>query len=112
MHYGVLMNDIRVIIAIVIAVAVVIVIWLLRERITGFVLRISKKGLEGNIKADTGAAPPAQGVDLTGAKFKDENEFIANSEAKVKAPNLQAGNRNKFLFGSGSGPSSKKKSKN
>jgi len=105
------MDDIRVTIAIVVAVAVVVVIWLLRERITGFVLRISKKGLETNIKADTGAAPTAQDVNLRGAKFKDANEFIAEGQAKVDAGNLQAGNRNKFRFGSGSGIGSKKKSK-
>jgi hypothetical protein len=98
------MNDPHIIVPIVIAVAVVAVFIIIRNRITRFRGEFGK----GGVKVDLGAAepdvPPATGVNLTGAQFKDKNTFEADSEARVKASNLQVGSENKFRFGVGTKP--------
>ncbi|MBA3560783.1 MAG: hypothetical protein H0W30_19575 [Gemmatimonadaceae bacterium] len=106
------MNDPQVIGAIVIAVVVIAVFIILRSRITGFRGRLTRKGVDVDVKAALPEVPPAIGVDLSGSKFKDDNKFAADNEARVKAQNLQAGSGNEFQFGSPAKPAQDKKPKN
>src|SRR6266850_2858655 len=98
------MNDPKVIIPIVVAFAIIVVFILLRNRITGFRGRFSKKGVDIDVKAAQPDTPLATGVDLSSAEFKDKNKFAADNEARVKAQGLKAGSGNEFQFGSTSKP--------
>jgi len=79
---------------IVIAVAVIVAIFILRDRITGFRGRFSRKGVHAEIKAAEPESPPATGVDLSGAQFKDHNKFTTGDDARIKAQNMKAGSGN------------------
>lgn len=104
------MNDPKIYISlsVVIALTVIVMILLLRNRITGFAGRVSKKGVDVNLKA---AEPNTPGVDISGAKLKDENEVTADNEARLKATNLQAGDRNRIRVGSFVRPSDEAETK-
>jgi hypothetical protein len=106
------MNDPKVIVSIVIAIVVISVFIILRNRITGFRGRVTRSGVKMEVKAAQPEVPPAVGVDLSGAKFKDQNKFAADNEARVKAQNLQAGSGNEFQFGSVPKPTEDDKQEN
>ena len=89
-------------IAIVVAVVVVICLFLVRRTFTKGTFTASKSGVSGTLHGNPNAAPPAAGVDLAGAEFKDENEFTAKGDVRVKAPDMRAGSKNKFTFGEAS----------
>lgn len=99
--------DTKVIVAIVIAVAVILVILILRNRITSFRGKFTKSGVETEIKAAQPETPPAIGIDLSDAEFKDNNKFKVDKEARVKARGLKAGSGNDFSFGGTNKPSEK-----
>ena len=94
------MNNPQIIVPIVIAITVIALFIILRNRITGFKGRFSKRGVDVSVSAPQEQSAPAQGVDLAEAEFKDRNKFAADNEARVKAQKLKAGSGNTFQFGS------------
>jgi len=92
--------DAKVQIALVIAVAVIVSLFIVRRIFTKGSIQVSKRGVKGTLEGNPNAAPPGQGVDLSEAEFKDKNKFIADNEARVKAQHLKAGSGNQFQFGS------------
>ena len=103
------MNDPRVLITIIVAVAVIIVFIIMQKRITRFRGSVGKGGGKVEVGAAEPYVPPAPGVDLSRAQFKDKNKFEAGAEARVKAPEMRAGTGNEFRFGGTTGSRDERK---
>ena len=96
-------------ICIVGAIVAVIVVILLRKRITDFCISFTKHGVEIKTKAKSSDTSSAPDVNLSSAKFKDDNEFKTAEKVRVDATKLKVRSGNKFEIG-GSGKSSQEKS--
>jgi hypothetical protein len=81
------------------AIVAVVVLILLRKRITEFYVRFTKRGVEIKAKAKSPDESSAPEVNLSSAKFKDDNEIKIGQKARVDATKLDVGSRNKFDIG-------------
>lgn len=86
-------------IAIIIAVAVIVVVLVLRHIFTKGSIEVNRRGVKGTLEANPNVSPPAPGVDLSEAEFKDRNRFEATEGARIKAPGMRAGSDNEFNIG-------------
>lgn len=98
-------------ISIIGAIVAVIVVILLRKRITDFCVSFTKRGVEIKTKAKLSDEATASDVNLSSAKFENENEFKVAENTSVDASKLEVGNRNKFDIGGSNKPTQNKSKK-
>ena len=92
-------------------VALIVVVVMLRDRITKIHWGLKRTGPELKVEARPDGAGDSKGVDLSKARFEDDNEFTTDGKSSVKAVKLQAGSGNKFQFGSSTKSSQQEKPK-
>ncbi|HEV2805445.1 MAG TPA: hypothetical protein VGW57_11010 [Chthoniobacterales bacterium] len=90
------MNE-KMVLALIIGVAVVIVVLILRRSLSGGKLRIGPKGIDASLKANQPAATTR--VDTEKAAFGSENEVTVQGDTEANMREMKAGKKNKFNFG-------------
>jgi len=77
----------------------IIAIYYLKNRLTSFKLDLNKIGMKLGLSADKRVDPIQSRVDLSGANFKNNNEFSVSGKTIVDAKKIRVGNRNVFEIG-------------